>query len=281
MNYQLQVDTQNFFKVWKDKVNPFPSIPGECVSIVKQYFQDILKIPVHHGNAKSYLNGVPGFTLIHPDGDNKPEFGDLVIFNYPPDDHIGILNWTSASFINCFEQNFPLKSPCHFQTHDYTHIAGWLHWNGSHPQKTLKIARIGNLPDKAPFLNLLTTYGIKTEVVDYSIHINNQDSLNQESTYNLLDFVNPQETFIQIFYTSTQAVPYATSYASPKGKYVSTLPTTDPAVQAFELSHCLQLYCNDKFNAHLPVDDVAMHSYQDPELTKKKFLSVAPYLLTS
>lgn len=127
---QLETDTQNFFIFWKDKPNNVGSFPRECVNVIHSYFEDILHIPRFIGNASQYLNGVPGFTLIRPDGTNKPGFGDLVVFDYKPDGHIGILNWTSAGFINCFEQNFPLNSVCHFQTHDYAHIAGWLHWNG-------------------------------------------------------------------------------------------------------------------------------------------------------
>lgn len=278
---QFETDTQNFYLKYRGKfIDQDGAFGNQCTDLVKLYCTKVLKIPAPHGNAIDYLQGIQGFTLIKPDGTNKPAFGDIVVFNYPPVGHVALTNWTSAGFVNCFSQNDPLQSPCDFKTYDYSHIAGWLHWNGTQKLSTpIQVARIGeNIPSSQDFINEVAKYGINITCIDYNVHINVQDSLNQESAYNVLDFVNPTETFVEMFYQSTQAVPYATSYSSPKGKYVSTLPNADVKTQAFELSHCLQLYCNDKFNAHLQIDDVALHSYADFVLTQKKFDSIKRYL---
>ena len=117
-----------FFAKWKDSFNDFDKTYGsQCVDVIKQFFQDVLLIPPIKGNAIDYWRDIPGFTRIKKTPFNRPQTGDLVVWNINlPYGHIGICNWTSFIQGNCFEQNFPLDSPCHFQTHSYRNILGWL-----------------------------------------------------------------------------------------------------------------------------------------------------------
>lgn len=62
---------------------------------------------------------------------NVPVPGDLVIFNIGNYGHISIFMEGDSLSFKSFDQNYPLKSLCHVQSHKYTTVIGWLHFKGS------------------------------------------------------------------------------------------------------------------------------------------------------
>jgi hypothetical protein len=122
------MNLSDFFIKWNGKFCQTGSFPGQCVNIAKEYMVNFLGLPEFKGNAIDYWNkNVPGFIKIKKNYLNRPLPGDIVVFNYGILGHVGICNWTTLYQIQCFEQNNPVGSPCHFQTHlTYWSIIGWL-----------------------------------------------------------------------------------------------------------------------------------------------------------
>ena len=119
-----------FFLQWNRKFNNFDSIYGnQCVDIIKQYFQDVLGLPPRKGNAIDYWTDISGFQRIPRNWFNTPKPGDIIIWKSTASNiygHIAICNWVRMLDFGSFEQNLPVGSPCHYQTHNYRGVVGWL-----------------------------------------------------------------------------------------------------------------------------------------------------------
>lgn len=122
--------TNEFFKQWNGKKLDADGVYGaQCVDVIKQYFKDVLNVPVRKGNALDYWVDIPGFKRIGWIPGTSPRPGDIVVWDKTPTNpygHIGICVWSRAHDFSSFEQNFPIGSPCHFQEHNYVGVLGWL-----------------------------------------------------------------------------------------------------------------------------------------------------------
>jgi hypothetical protein len=104
----------------------------QCMDLYRRYVHDVLDFPqsppvegaadVWTTYLTEYFEKVPNT----PTG--VPEPGDVVIWNrrLGPYGHIAIFISGDANSFVSFDQNFPVGSLCHKQTHSYTNLYGWL-----------------------------------------------------------------------------------------------------------------------------------------------------------
>jgi len=119
----------SFFSAWNNEFCNLGRIAGQCVDIAKQYFQDILGLPIFIGNAIDYWTNLPqGFTKIVKTPTNFPQQGDIIIWSKTLGQygHISICSQADLNSFTSFEQNWPKGSPCHFMRHTYKYVLGWL-----------------------------------------------------------------------------------------------------------------------------------------------------------
>lgn len=106
---------------------------NQCVDLTKG-FQKFMGWSVTHGNAAQWPQNADKrqYEWIANGIRNKPNPGDIVVFGGGSSGHIGVC--ISADYINltCFEQNRPLRSPCHvvftrrYGLGTYNPVRGWL-----------------------------------------------------------------------------------------------------------------------------------------------------------
>jgi hypothetical protein len=273
----------DFFLEWNGKICNTGSYPGQCVNIIKQYYVEVFNRPAIAGNAidYQYQTGFIKKTIF-----SKPLPGDIVIFNYGKLGHIGICNWTTFFSFNCFEQNNPVGSPCHFVTHyTYASVLGWVHYEPVVlPKNPLVVACVGlNLPLGEAFLGQVAKYAsgkIICILNDYLIPVNvTSGMLDQDHAYEIVDIVKPKEKFIFIFYPSNSTSSfYATFYDPMNDCMITTCPGTDARSLAFEFSHQLQEFFNEHRGSNLPVQ-VVDSNYPSDDLIFSKYNSVSKFYL--
>lgn len=123
------MNSTEFFLKYNGKYLDYDGVFGnQCVDVTKQYFDEVLGLPPFRGNAIDYWQDIPGFQRIKKNWFNYPQPGDIVVFNKNVSryGHIAIVNWSRRFDMGCFEQNFPIGSPCHYQERSYKNVLGWL-----------------------------------------------------------------------------------------------------------------------------------------------------------
>lgn len=269
-----------FFLNWNKKFCDFDGILGnQCVDIVKQYFKDVLRLPIFKGNAIDYWVCPPeGFIKIKKSWFNRPEPGDLIIWNLGQYGHIAICNWSRFFDVGVFEQNNPKGSPCHYKDYSYLGVLGWLR-PILLPKIPLEIARIGaKLPPGEEFMRDVGVYSsgkITTLINDYNASFTG--TLTQDLAYDFVDFVNPKEKFIFIFYQGGQdQVFYKTYYYPKRDCIITTCPGVESRLLAFEFAHSIQTYYNTH-RAGRPYVEIIDNFSPPDELIKQKYDSVSEY----
>lgn len=258
---------------------------GQCVALYRKYCEEVLRSPqsplvvgaadIWNTYLSAYYERIPNT----PTG--VPKEGDIVIWDRKLNGygHVSMFKSGNVFSFTSFDQNWLLDGLCHIQKHSYKHVLGWLR-----PRKStavIRVARIGS--------NLSSSDVLKSEVArfsqnrillltqDYNIPITDSGMLTQDEAY---AFINShpeiKETFVQLYYQTPNA-PFLTSYSYPaKKKFLSTLPNNQPARSiAFELSHCLQFYCNDVLQAQISIED---SNFPDDNFIFKKYETLFPYL---
>jgi hypothetical protein len=273
----------DFFIKWNGKICNTGSVPGQCVDIIKQYYIDVLNLDPILGNAIDYKNQ-PGF--IKKTFFSKPLAGDIVVFNYGTLGHVGICNWTTFFNFNCFEQNNPIGSPCHFVTHyTYASVIGWIHYEPpTLPKQPLEVALVGsNLTVGESFLGQISKFA-QNKLVCHVAQYEYQTpvGMNQDKAYEIIDVLKPKEKFVFLFYQPTELNPYNTSFYDPISDCsISCIPLpADPRTMAFEFAHDLTSYFNQHRGSLPPVDnpDVPSNNSQaSDDLIKKKYDSISKF----
>ena len=130
----LAVRAQAFIDGWMNKLldtDGYPSYqPYQCVDVIRKYQTDVIKNPLVPGNAIDYWYHYPFnpilqkyYTHIPNSLTFVPKLGDIVIFAATwgnPYGHIGISSSVAnVLWVTVFEQNDPLKSPCHYKAYNY------------------------------------------------------------------------------------------------------------------------------------------------------------------
>lgn len=114
---------------------------GQCVDLYRFYCAEVLHIPQSPPvvGAKdiwgSYLKEY--FTAISNTPDGVPTEGDIVIWGNGTYGHVAIFIEGNVNRFKSFDQNMPLKSPCHVQEHTYSGVIGWLHPISNHPNQMI------------------------------------------------------------------------------------------------------------------------------------------------
>lgn len=102
----------------------------QCIDLWRIYNRKIVKAPDIFGNPPDIWNNYQSqyYDRILNTPDNFPKLGDVVIWGtkYGTYGHIAICVEGDVNGFTSFDQNDPLKSPCHFQPHKYTGVLGWL-----------------------------------------------------------------------------------------------------------------------------------------------------------
>lgn len=102
------------------------------MDLYRFYCQDVLNIPQSPSVAgakdvwDSYLKDY--FSRIENTPDGIPQNGDIVIWGTKVGKwgHIAIFIDGDAKKFNSFDQNYPVGTPCHIQSHTYNGVLGWL-----------------------------------------------------------------------------------------------------------------------------------------------------------
>ena len=125
---------QNFINKWMNKyldTDGFPSYNKfQCVDLIRKYFPDVVGCPVVRGNAinywydypysptlQKYFNRIPNTLTFVP---KLGDVGILAATSSNPYGHIGLCtNAGNIWYYTLFEQNDPLRSPCHYKAYNY------------------------------------------------------------------------------------------------------------------------------------------------------------------
>lgn len=103
----------------------------QCMDLVQLYVRDVLKTPFLGGpNAIDCFNNYPRTHYARyantPSG--VPKKGDIMIWgsNVGPYGHIAIFLSGDVNGFRSFDQNWPIGSKSHIETHSYFGVLGWL-----------------------------------------------------------------------------------------------------------------------------------------------------------
>jgi hypothetical protein len=225
----------NFFLKYNKKFLDYDGVYGnQCVDVIKQYFQEVLGLPPFKGDAIDYWENPPeGFTKIAKTFYNHPEPGDLMIWSTAPYGHIAIVNWWRWFDVGVFEQNNPIGSPCHYGTHDYSKVLGWLR-----PNPVLQVAFCGGNP--VIFIKKAKEYGITVKVNTYPAIVG---KLTTDDAMKKLDELDLKEKFVYLHCDNTD---YEVASFHPKrNQAFCTLPHGQfETVRIHAFLHLLRKYVN-------------------------------------
>ena len=120
---------------------------GQCVDLYRQYVKECLNFPQSPSvvGAKdiwdSYLTSY--FTRYNNSPTAVPKKGDIIIWGTKLGEfgHIAIFLDGTVTKFNSFDQNYPVGSACHIQSHTYTGVLGWLR------AKEQQVAEANPIPD--------------------------------------------------------------------------------------------------------------------------------------
>lgn len=123
----------------KVEVAGSPGAVNQCVDLANLYIRDVLGLPIiEWTNAVDFPSKAGSsyeYILNTPNG--VPQNGDIIIWGKPYGKyisegktiyagHIAIFIEGDVKKFTSFDQNEPVGSPCHIQSHTYTGVLGWL-----------------------------------------------------------------------------------------------------------------------------------------------------------
>lgn len=125
------MDINIFFKKYNGKGVDFDgSFGDQCVDLYQQYNKDVVGGNIVHGNAVDFWTAYPTafYTQIGNTPNNVPQEGDVMIWGTKVGQygHIAIYHKGDVNIFESFDQNWPVGSTCHFQSHSYNGVLGWL-----------------------------------------------------------------------------------------------------------------------------------------------------------
>jgi len=127
---QFNAKVDAFFVRWDNQVLDYDKVyGGQCVDVIKQFFADVLLIDTKpRGNAVDYWANCPELEKIANTPSGVPQLGDIIIWGTGIGQygHIALVKSATTTSFQSFDQNYPLGSKCHFVTHNYKNILGWL-----------------------------------------------------------------------------------------------------------------------------------------------------------
>lgn len=240
----------DFFLQWDNKILDADGVyGGQCVDVIKQYFKDVLGISPINGNAIDYWRDIPGFTRIKNSLTTYPVPGDIIIWGtiVNPNGHIAVCNWVRTFDLNVFEQNSPLGSPCHFGTHSYKGVLGWLRPDPKPP--IAKVAFIGISPTADLVAKVLEFSGdIILAPVFYDVPP--IADFSTEEAMALIQSMNIKEHYVIIGCTAQSGFDKASYDPSGNRAFAICLMQASTADFLHEMLHCFRKYA--EFNHFKP-----------------------------
>jgi CHAP domain len=138
-------DVQNFMNTWMNRFLDTDGYPSywkyQCVDVFRKYQTDVVGNPLVPGNARDYWYNYPRdpvlqqfYVRIPNTLTAIPKMGDVIIWDgwsADPYGHIAICTAAAGMiYFTSFDQNWPLRSPCHYQVHNFypwsPKVLGWL-----------------------------------------------------------------------------------------------------------------------------------------------------------
>lgn len=138
---------QDFIDYWTGKFCDFDKGGSyECVDIMRQFIQDVLKLPGYSlhtlgatGGAKDLFlkfadSDAKNYTKITNNPTNVPNPGDIIVFKtslllpwlYGVKGHVGIVKEASVMKVIYFCQNYPTGHSCQLISSNYKDCLGWI-----------------------------------------------------------------------------------------------------------------------------------------------------------
>lgn len=123
---------QQFFDKWNGKGCDYDGYYGfQCMDLAHQFASEVVgqDIPAAPGAKDVWTLATPGFEKIPNTPTGVPQRGDIVIWGTGVGQfgHIAVFDHGDTTNFTSFDQNWPLNSLCHYQSHNYTGVLGWLH----------------------------------------------------------------------------------------------------------------------------------------------------------
>lgn len=126
---------ESFFK-WNGKFVDLDKAYGpQCMDWMHQFVIDVYGLDRSNLAAPSAkrlwynfpnVKGSQHFTKIANRPWNVPKQGDIIIWGFGTYGHVAIVNTANVWNLTSIDQNYPLNSPVHIQSHNYINCLGWL-----------------------------------------------------------------------------------------------------------------------------------------------------------
>lgn len=108
------------------------SFGNQCVDLYRQYVKEVLNLPQSPAVAgakdifDTYLTSY--FTRYNNSPTAVPKKGDIIIWGTKLGQygHVAVFIDGGVTKFNSFDQNYPVGSLCHIQSHTYTGVLGWI-----------------------------------------------------------------------------------------------------------------------------------------------------------
>ena len=247
----MALNQQDFFIKYNKKFLDADGAYGnQCVDVIKAYCTEVLEVPPIAGNAIDYVkSNYIGFAWIDKTIFNRPNPGDIVVWNIGPFGHTAVVNWSRWLDLGVFEQNNPIGRPCQFRDASYGRLLGWLR---PVKKKTWPVLYAGlNQPDLNGFEANVKKYTNNQLSVE-SKSIPNQISSpvgmpTSEECWTFLDSINTHGyKSVFIFYPAndTSAFFSASYYPSKNITYVTCPLPGSTDVYTHEFLHLFRKWTN-------------------------------------
>lgn len=124
--------TQEFFDKYNNKGIDFDSYYGfQCMDLAHQYATEVVGHDFAPAPAAKdvWNQNIPGYDKVPNSPSGVPSRGDIVVWGVGvgPYGHIAVFDHGDSNQFTSFDQNWPLNSLCHYQTHNYNGVLGWFH----------------------------------------------------------------------------------------------------------------------------------------------------------
>lgn len=127
-------NTQLFFDEVNGKYIDFDGYYGaQCMDLANKYVVECLglpRLPVGNAWTQWYNYQSQHYTRVVNAPSAIPKKGDILIWKkvwfYLPQGHIAIYDRGDINSFISMDQNWPLRSPAHYQKHNYRFLQGWL-----------------------------------------------------------------------------------------------------------------------------------------------------------
>lgn len=108
---------------------------GECVGLIQEWL-NVFGFPQIWGNAIDLLKNADRnfYLVISNSPTNAPQPGDIIVFNYKPFGHTGVVVTADIMSVTVFESNNPVGSTPRIVKHTYKDVVGWIRMKESKPK---------------------------------------------------------------------------------------------------------------------------------------------------